>query len=60
LDGRLVVAVHNESVDAVLAWNAAVALVIELVTIWDRCHDFLNIFAEKFGKKIGVFESKHC
>jgi hypothetical protein len=21
----------------------------------DRCYDFLNIFAEKFGEKIGVF-----
>jgi hypothetical protein len=21
----------------------------------DRCYDFLNIFAEKFSKKIGVF-----
>jgi hypothetical protein len=25
---------------------------------WDRCYDFLNIFAEKFGEKIGVFDSK--
>jgi hypothetical protein len=25
---------------------------------WDRCYDFLNIFAEKFSEKIGVFESK--
>jgi hypothetical protein len=25
---------------------------------WDRCYDFLNIFAEKFSKKIGVFDSK--
>jgi hypothetical protein len=24
----------------------------------DRCYDFLNIFAEKFSKKIGVFDSK--
>jgi hypothetical protein len=22
---------------------------------WDRCYDFLNIFAEKFGEKFGVF-----
>jgi hypothetical protein len=22
---------------------------------WDRCYDFLNIFAETFGEKIGVF-----
>jgi hypothetical protein len=27
-------------------------------TTWDRCYDFLNIFAEKFSKKIGVFVSK--
>jgi hypothetical protein len=29
---------------------------------WDRCYDFLNIFAEKIGEKIGekiaVFDSK--
>jgi hypothetical protein len=24
----------------------------------DRCYDFWNIFAEKFSKKIGVFDSK--
>jgi hypothetical protein len=24
----------------------------------DRCYDYLNIFAEKFGEKIGVFDSK--
>jgi hypothetical protein len=23
--------------------------------IWDRCYDFKNIFAEKFGEKNGVF-----
>jgi hypothetical protein len=26
--------------------------------IWDRCYDFLKIFAEKICKKIGVFDSK--
>jgi hypothetical protein len=26
--------------------------------IRDRCYDFKNIFAEKFGGKIGVFDSK--
>jgi hypothetical protein len=25
---------------------------------WDRCYDFLNIFAEKFSEKIGGFDSK--
>jgi hypothetical protein len=25
---------------------------------WDRCYDFLNIFAEKFSEKIGVFDSR--
>jgi hypothetical protein len=25
---------------------------------WDRCYDFLNIFAEKFSEKNGVFDSK--
>jgi hypothetical protein len=26
--------------------------------IWDRCYDFLNIFAEKLSDKIAVFDSK--
>jgi hypothetical protein len=26
--------------------------------IRDRCYDFLNIFAEKIGEKIGVSDSK--
>jgi hypothetical protein len=36
----------------------------KLFNVWqisgtrDRCYDFLNIFAEKFGEKIGVFDSK--
>jgi hypothetical protein len=25
---------------------------------WDRCYDFKNIFAKKFGEKIGGFDSK--
>jgi hypothetical protein len=28
------------------------------IKIRDRCYDFLNIFAEKFGEKNGVFDSK--
>jgi hypothetical protein len=32
-------------------------LVISRVTR-DRCYDYLNIFAKKFGEKIGVFDSK--
>jgi hypothetical protein len=28
------------------------------VNAWDRCYDFLNIFAEKISEKIGVFDSK--
>jgi hypothetical protein len=24
---------------------------------WDRCYDFLNIFAEKLSEKIGIFDS---
>jgi hypothetical protein len=27
-------------------------------TTWDRCNDFLKIFAEKFSEKMGVFDSK--
>jgi hypothetical protein len=30
----------------------------EKLPFWGRCYDFLNIFAEKFGEKIGVFDSK--
>jgi hypothetical protein len=25
---------------------------------WDRCYDFLDIFAEKFSEKIGIFDAK--
>jgi hypothetical protein len=28
------------------------------VEIWYRCYDFKNIFAQKIGEKIGVFDSK--
>jgi hypothetical protein len=28
------------------------------LSILDRCYDFLNIFAEKIGEKIGVFWHK--
>jgi hypothetical protein len=27
-------------------------------TYWDRCYDFLNIFAEKFSEKFGAFDSR--
>jgi hypothetical protein len=27
---------------------------------WDRCYDFLNIFAEKFSENIDVFCSNYC
>jgi hypothetical protein len=27
---------------------------------WDRCYDFLNIFAKKFSEKNGVFCSNYC
>jgi hypothetical protein len=30
----------------------------KIVLTWDRCYDFLNILAEKFSEKIGVFASK--
>jgi hypothetical protein len=34
----------------------------EYFAIWlrDRCYDFLNIFAEKFCEKIGVFDLKQA
>jgi hypothetical protein len=31
---------------------------ISFMRSWDRCYDFLNIFAEKISEKIGVFDSK--
>jgi hypothetical protein len=31
---------------------------VKLLVTWDRCYDFLNIFAEKFSEKIAVFDSK--
>jgi hypothetical protein len=37
--------------------NFAEKLDTELMTK-DRCYDFKNIFAEKFSKKIVVFDSK--
>jgi hypothetical protein len=32
--------------------------VLPITVTRDRCYDFLNIFAEKFCEKIGVFDSK--
>jgi hypothetical protein len=32
------------------------SVVLLKVTGQDRCHDFLNIFAEKFCENIGVFD----
>jgi hypothetical protein len=29
-----------------------------VLNLRDRCYDFLNIFADKLGQKIGVFYSK--
>jgi hypothetical protein len=26
-----------------------------MASTWDRCYDFLNIFAEKFSENIGAF-----
>jgi hypothetical protein len=30
---------------------------MSVISARDRCYDFLNIFAEKFSEKIGVFDS---
>jgi hypothetical protein len=35
------------------------SLLSKKTAFWDRCYDFLNIFAEKISEKIGVFYSKH-
>jgi hypothetical protein len=32
-----------------------IVVVVAIRVTRDRCYDFKNIFAEKFGKKIGVF-----
>jgi hypothetical protein len=39
------------------SFAAASAKVMNSVTR-DRCYDYLKIFAEKFGDKIGIFDSK--
>jgi hypothetical protein len=31
---------------------------VKVKTTRGRCYDFLDIFAEKFSEKIGVFDSK--
>jgi hypothetical protein len=33
-------------------------LIVSWLSIWDRCYDFLNIFAKNFSEKIGFFDSK--
>jgi hypothetical protein len=33
---------------------------VKIRSIWDRCYDFLNFFAEKFSEKIGVFCTNYC
>jgi hypothetical protein len=35
-----------------------VVVIVPVNATRDRCYDFLNIFAEKFCEKIGVFDSK--
>jgi hypothetical protein len=35
-----------------------IAQLAKIRPIWSRCYEFLNIFAEKFCEKIGVFDSK--
>jgi hypothetical protein len=43
-----------------ISWrrNDAIGISFEGRVTRDRCYDFLNIFAEKFIEKIGVFDSK--
>jgi hypothetical protein len=42
---------------AILNYSTAIFFLKNL-TPCDRCYDFLNIFAEKFSKNIGIFYSK--
>jgi hypothetical protein len=37
-------------------WKSRVAIIRFQSTTWNRCYDFLNIFAKKFGEKIGAFD----
>jgi hypothetical protein len=39
-------------------WFPRTRLRMAVTRTRDRCYDFLNIFAEKFSEKIGVFDSK--
>jgi hypothetical protein len=50
-----------------LTWNemkssrsrsASIIILSAIWMIWDQCCDFLDIFANKLGEKIGVFDSK--
>jgi hypothetical protein len=38
--------------------NSSAWMVSSWLSTWDRCYDFLNIFAEQFSEKIGDFDSK--
>jgi hypothetical protein len=40
--------------------NAYTPVHLQFFGNWDRCYDFLNIFAEFFGEKIGAFDTKQC
>jgi hypothetical protein len=53
--------IDNESFAIALAFTVQGGLSDEFITAnipRDRCYDYLNIFAEKFSEKIGVFDSK--
>jgi C1A family cysteine protease len=39
-------------------YNAVTPVKNQGVSSRDRCYDFFNVFAEKIGEKIGVFDSK--
>jgi hypothetical protein len=49
---------HQATLGAVNFYNAGVVSRSRRIGAWDRCCDFLNIFAKKFSEKIGVFDSK--
>jgi hypothetical protein len=47
----------SETVPHIFSYRVA-QRVLGILIIRDRCYDFKNIFAEKFGEKIGIFDSK--
>jgi SP family myo-inositol transporter-like MFS transporter 13 len=50
--------VQSKSIACQADWFLLVSKQEKFLMSWDRCYDFLNIFAEIFSEKICVFDSK--